>query len=93
MVSTVGADADPGLLDPIFYSCPGDGGFKIRGETYLKVRSLMPAPFTLFPACLCQAGGVMLAYISPREAGCRPLVLQLIPSSGVVVRMELELQT
>ncbi|KAK9822326.1 hypothetical protein WJX74_007890 [Apatococcus lobatus] len=36
VVSTVGTDADPGLLDPVFYSCPGNGGFKIRGANYLK---------------------------------------------------------
>lgn len=32
------ADALPqGTLDQRFWSCPGDGGFRLRGKTYLQV--------------------------------------------------------
>ena len=47
------APANVGTCDPKYWSCPGAAGYKVRGQTYLKVRpsysSLAPGP----PPCPC----------------------------------------
>ena len=33
------APADMGTCDPKYWSCPGAAGYKVRGQTYLKVHN------------------------------------------------------
>ena len=44
------AAANVGTCDPKYWSCPGAAGYKVRGQTYLKVR---PSCSSL---CPCAAG-------------------------------------
>lgn len=37
-VGANGGGANVGTCDPKYWSCPGAAGYKVRGQTYLKVR-------------------------------------------------------
>ena len=38
------APANRGTCDPKYWSCPGAAGYKVRGQTYLKVRLILQQP-------------------------------------------------
>lgn len=69
------APANVGTCDPKYWSCPGAAGYKVRGQTYLKVRpsysSLAPGPPPL----------PMSSKPPPHMRPCLQPLLTLLPGS------------
>ena len=98
-LATAGAEGDPGgpqvenapaelsSCDPMYWSCPGAAGYKVRGQTYLKVwwtfccmsaqtwLDWTELACPLLPAYWAQQGlqGQMLMYAASDIAMCRML--------------------
>ena len=57
--ATQDAPANMGTCDPKYWSCPGAAGYKVRGQTYLKVQCKVNIRVLLNAQHMCSAVGQM----------------------------------